>query len=151
MSSQVWGEPGEGDTGRGGRDGGMDGLLEMGSGGVQGRRDSGMDVPPPLPYCRFHVNLASGAGEGADVALHLNPRFGTEGQAVLNSRHGGEWGPEQCHDLQPFMPGTPFEIVINVTPHAYRVRGWGRGLVRVCGVSKGDIRIHSGYVVFLRW
>ncbi|XP_074875975.1 galectin-4 [Buteo buteo] len=70
---------------------------------------------------RFHVNLASGAGEGADLALHLNPRFGTEGQAVLNSRHGGEWGPEQCHDLQPFTPGTPFEIVITVTPHAYRI------------------------------
>uniref|UniRef100_A0A663FAD4 Galectin n=1 Tax=Aquila chrysaetos chrysaetos TaxID=223781 RepID=A0A663FAD4_AQUCH len=90
-------------------------------GGVQGRRDSGMDVPPPPPHCRFHVNLASGAGGGADLALHLNPRFGTEGQAVLNSCHGGEWGPEQCHDLQPFTPGTPFEIVITVTPHAYRI------------------------------
>ncbi|KAM9589323.1 galectin-4 [Morphnus guianensis] len=100
---------------------------------------------------RFHVNLASGAGEGADLALHLNPRFGTEGQVVLNSCHGGEWGPEQCHDLQPFTPGTPFEIVITVSPHAYRVRGQGRGLAveggggsaRLGGL-KGSVGAHRG-------
>lgn len=130
------------------------GLLEMGSGGgagPEGQRN-GCAPPPPLPYCRFHVNLASGAGEGADVALHLNPRFGTEGQAVLNSRHGGEWGPEQRHDLQPFMPGTPFEIVITVTPHAYRVRGRGRGLAVEGGGSaglgglKGSVGAHWVYM-----
>ncbi|XP_059689167.1 galectin-4 [Gavia stellata] len=75
-----------------------------------------------LPHAnKFWVNLANGPGEGDDLALHLNPRFGGEGQAVLNSRCGGQWGQEQRRDLQPFLPGTPFEIVITVTPHAYRV------------------------------
>uniref|UniRef100_A0A8D0FZ64 Galectin n=1 Tax=Strix occidentalis caurina TaxID=311401 RepID=A0A8D0FZ64_STROC len=85
-------------------------------------------VPPHAD--RFRVNLASGPEDEADLALHLNPRFGAEGQVVLNSRFGGQWGPEQCRDLQAFVPGTPFEIVIAVTPQDYRVRdrvggGWG--------------------------
>ncbi|KAF1560137.1 Galectin-4, partial [Eudyptes schlegeli] len=76
-------------------------------------------VPPHAD--RFLVNLASGPGPEADLALHLNPRFGAEGQAVLNSRRGGQWEQEQRRDLQPFGPGRPFEIVITVTPHAYRI------------------------------
>ncbi|KAM6033203.1 galectin-4 [Chlamydotis macqueenii] len=70
---------------------------------------------------RFRVNLACGPEEGADLALHLNPRFGGEGQAVLNSRRAGCWEQEQRRDLWPFACGMPFEIVIAVTPHGYRI------------------------------
>uniref|UniRef100_A0A674H1M4 Galectin n=1 Tax=Taeniopygia guttata TaxID=59729 RepID=A0A674H1M4_TAEGU len=72
-------------------------------------------VPAP-----FRVNLAAGPEEEADVALHLNPRFGA-GVAVLNSRRGGRWGDEQRRELHPLCPGGPFEIVISVTPEGYRI------------------------------
>uniref|UniRef100_A0A674H981 Galectin n=1 Tax=Taeniopygia guttata TaxID=59729 RepID=A0A674H981_TAEGU len=68
----------------------------------------------------FRVNLAAGPEEEADVALHLNPRFGA-GVAVLNSRRGGRWGDEQRRELHPLCPGGPFEIVISVTPEGYRI------------------------------
>ncbi|KAM3654594.1 galectin-7-like, partial [Ammospiza maritima maritima] len=69
---------------------------------------------------RFHVNLAMGPHEDADIALHVNPRFGS-GVSVLNSRRGGSWGDEQRRDLHPLCPGTPFEMIISVTPEGYRI------------------------------
>ncbi|XP_030826248.1 galectin-4 [Camarhynchus parvulus] len=68
----------------------------------------------------FRVNLATGPQEEADVALHVNARFGA-GVSVLNSRRGGHWGDEQRRDLHPLCPGGPFEMVISVTPEGYRV------------------------------
>ncbi|XP_077645264.1 galectin-4 [Lonchura striata] len=68
----------------------------------------------------FRVNLAAGPEEEADVALHLNPRFGA-GVSVLNSRRGGRWGDEQRRELHPLCPGAPFEIVVSVTPEGYRI------------------------------
>ncbi|XP_068766498.1 galectin-4-like [Struthio camelus] len=76
-------------------------------------------VPPHAD--RFRVDLAQGPGAGADVALHVNPRFGAEAQAVLNSRQAGCWGAEQRRSLGPLGPGRPFELVIAVTPAGYRV------------------------------
>ncbi|XP_064359092.1 galectin-4-like [Dromaius novaehollandiae] len=67
---------------------------------------------------RFRVDLGVG---GADVALHLNPRFGREAVAVLNSRTGGRWGAERRRPLGPLGPGCPFELVVTVTPAAYRI------------------------------
>ncbi|XP_066426742.1 galectin-4 [Molothrus aeneus] len=68
----------------------------------------------------FRVNLAAGPQEEADVALHVNPRFGA-GLAVLNSRRGGHWGDEQRRELRPLCPGGAFEMVISVTPEGYRI------------------------------
>ncbi|XP_062368477.1 galectin-4 [Cinclus cinclus] len=68
----------------------------------------------------FRVNLALGAQDDADVALHLNPRF-QGGVTVLNSRRGGRWGDEQRRELHPLSAGGPFEMVISVTPEGYRI------------------------------
>ncbi|XP_064594184.1 galectin-4 [Zonotrichia leucophrys gambelii] len=68
----------------------------------------------------FRVNLALGSHDDADIALHVNPRFGA-GVSVLNSRRGGGWGDEQRRDLHPLCPGTPFEMIISVTPEGYRI------------------------------
>ncbi|XP_068033886.1 LOW QUALITY PROTEIN: galectin-4-like [Anomalospiza imberbis] len=68
----------------------------------------------------FRINLAAGPEDTADLALHLNPRFGA-GVAVLNSRSGGHWGDEQRRELHPLCPGGAFELVISVTPEGYRI------------------------------
>ncbi|XP_074786769.1 galectin-4 [Athene noctua] len=107
-----------------------------------------------LPHAdRFQVNLASGPEDEADLALHLNPRFGAEGQVVLNSRSGGQWGPEQRRDLQALVPGTLFEIIVTVTPQDYRILVNSRPLddfphrlppERVAAVTvDGDLELHS--------
>ncbi|XP_051632461.1 LOW QUALITY PROTEIN: galectin-4-like [Manacus candei] len=104
----------------------------------------------------FCVNLTSGPEEGSDVALHVNPRF-SGGVLVLNSRRGKHWGDEQRQDPQPLHPGGPFELVINVTPHGYRLLVNGShyaefphrlppesvGAVTV----SGDLELHSASVL----
>ncbi|XP_068280645.1 galectin-4 [Nyctibius grandis] len=107
-------------------------------------------VPPHAD--RFWVNLG-GTGEGSDVALHVNPRLGGEGQAVLNSRRGGAWGQEQRRDLGPFAPGAPFELLIAVGPEGYRLLANGRPFAEfphrlpaqdVAAVTvDGDVELHA--------
>uniref|UniRef100_A0A8C3NE60 Galectin n=1 Tax=Geospiza parvula TaxID=87175 RepID=A0A8C3NE60_GEOPR len=106
----------------------------------------------------FRVNLATGPQEEADVALHVNARFGA-GVSVLNSRRGGHWGDEQRRDLHPLCPGGPFEMVISVTPEGYRVLVNGTFYEefphrlppeQVTAVNvDGDLELHSASVLGL--
>ncbi|CAN8178230.1 unnamed protein product [Coccothraustes coccothraustes] len=104
----------------------------------------------------FRVNLATGPEEEADVALHVNPRFGA-GVSVLNSRRGGRWGDEQRRELHPLCPGAPFEMVISVTPEGYRILVNGTFYEefphrlppeQVTAVNvDGDLQLHSASVL----
>ncbi|KAM4754918.1 galectin-4-like [Cyanocitta cristata] len=112
-------------------------------------------VVKPQPD-RFRIDLATGPSKGADVVLHLNPRFG-EGVAVLNSRRGKHWGDEQRRELHPLCPGGPFEIVISVTPEGYRILVNGTFFEQfphrlppeqVTAVTvDGDLELHSASVM----
>ncbi|XP_053824516.1 galectin-4 [Vidua chalybeata] len=105
---------------------------------------------------RFRVNLAAGPEDGADLALHVNPRFGA-GVAVLNSRRGGHWGDEQRRELHPLCAGGAFEMVISVTPEGYRILVNGTFYEefphrlppeRVTTVNvDGDLELHSASVL----
>ncbi|KAM7004133.1 galectin-4-like [Passerculus sandwichensis] len=68
----------------------------------------------------FRVNLALSTLEEADIALHVNPRFGA-GVSVFNSRRGGSWEEELSRDLPPLQRGKVFEMIIIVTPEGYRI------------------------------
>ncbi|XP_058678803.1 galectin-4-like [Ammospiza caudacuta] len=68
----------------------------------------------------FRVNLAMSTLEEADIALHVNPRFGA-GVSVFNSRRGGSWEEELSRDLPPLHRGRAFEMIISVTPKGYRI------------------------------
>ncbi|NXA57323.1 LEG4 protein, partial [Nothocercus julius] len=74
-------------------------------------------VVPPRAN-RFRIDL--GAGAEGPLALHVNPRF-DQAAAVFNSRQGGAWGAEQRRPLGPLARGSPFELVISVTPGGYRL------------------------------
>ncbi|KAM7004134.1 galectin-4-like [Passerculus sandwichensis] len=69
---------------------------------------------------RFSINLATSTLEEADIALHVNPRFG-DGVTVFNSCRGGRWGDELSRDLPPLNRGRSFEMVISVTTEGYRI------------------------------
>ncbi|XP_063038551.1 galectin-4-like [Melospiza melodia melodia] len=69
---------------------------------------------------RFRVDLALSTLEEADIALHINPRFGA-GVTVFNSRRGGRWEEELSRDLAPLQRGKVFEMIIVVTPEGYRI------------------------------
>lgn len=113
----------------------------------------GVVTPQPDNLC---VNLAAGPDVTADLALHLNPRFGG-GVTVLNSRRGGHWGDEQRHDLHPFCAGGPFEIVINVTPEGFRILVNGTFFEEfphrlppeqvTTVVVNGDLELHSASIM----
>ncbi|XP_021562869.1 galectin-7-like, partial [Carlito syrichta] len=75
---------------------------------------------------RFHVNLLCSEEQGADAALHFNPRLGTN-EVVLNSREQGAWGQEERGAGCPFQSGKPFEVLLIVTEDGYKVphcHGW---------------------------
>ncbi|XP_014118093.1 PREDICTED: galectin-4 [Pseudopodoces humilis] len=111
-------------------------------------------VAPQPDWLR--VNLAVGPEDEADVALHLNPRF-SGGVTVLNSRRGGRWGDERRRELHPLCAGTPFEMVISVTPEAFRILVNGTFYEefphrlppeQVTAVSvDGDLQLHSASVL----
>uniref|UniRef100_A0A8C5TYQ7 Galectin n=1 Tax=Malurus cyaneus samueli TaxID=2593467 RepID=A0A8C5TYQ7_9PASS len=123
---------------------------EPGWGGVTVGVSEGVPCPQDVR------GTLAGPEDGADVALHLNPRFGG-GVAVLNSRRGGHWGDERRRELHPFCAGSPFEIVINVTPEAYRILVNGTFFdefphrlppEQVTAVTvSGDLELHSASVM----
>ncbi|XP_053124095.1 galectin-4 [Hemicordylus capensis] len=69
---------------------------------------------------RFRVNFACGAQDGADIALHFNPRFDGKDQVVLNTFEGGKWRKEEHHKM-PLNKGQQFEIVFLVQGDRYQV------------------------------
>lgn len=69
---------------------------------------------------RFHVNFACGS-QGADIALHFNPRFDGKDKVILNTFQGGKWGKEE-HKGMPLKLGEHFEVVFIVTGDRYQIR-----------------------------
>ncbi|XP_053577566.1 galectin-4-like [Bombina bombina] len=71
---------------------------------------------------QFVVNFSCGQYDGADIALHFNPRFDGSNRIVLNTFQRGSWGAEEDRrDLFPFHRGQHFEIVFFVNPGGYQV------------------------------
>uniref|UniRef100_A0A6J0T6L9 Galectin n=1 Tax=Pogona vitticeps TaxID=103695 RepID=A0A6J0T6L9_9SAUR len=69
---------------------------------------------------RFRVNFACGPQDGADIALHFNPRFDGKDKVVLNTFHGGKWGKED-HQNMPLRKGEHFEVIFVVNPDCYQI------------------------------
>lgn len=75
---------------------------------------------------RFVVNLQNGGGEAHDIALHFSARFDDpyDGKAVIvTNRSHGNWGEEirQHEGHFPFHQGHPFEMIILVEHHEYKI------------------------------
>lgn len=76
----------------------------------------------PQVSVRFSVNLQRGTGEGSDIFLHINPRFGPEAQVVVrNSRKAQSWGTEEREGESPFASGRPFLLVITAFAEGYEL------------------------------
>uniref|UniRef100_A0A8C9DKW3 Galectin n=1 Tax=Prolemur simus TaxID=1328070 RepID=A0A8C9DKW3_PROSS len=68
---------------------------------------------------RFHVNLLCSEEQGADAALHFNPRL-DESAVVFNSLEQGAWGREERGPGIPFQRGQPFEVLLIATDDGFK-------------------------------
>ncbi|TRY77569.1 hypothetical protein DNTS_007211 [Danionella cerebrum] len=77
----------------------------------------------PSDSQRFQVDLTCGSSmkPRADVAFHLNPRFGLWPYIVCNTLQKERWGREEIHNLMPFRRGASFEIIILVQKDIFKV------------------------------
>lgn len=66
------------------------------------------------------MNLLCSEEQGADAALHLNPRLDTS-EVVFNNLAQGAWGKEERGPGLPFRRGQPFELLLIVTGDGYKV------------------------------
>ncbi|KAM3602337.1 uncharacterized protein V6R79_002328 [Siganus canaliculatus] len=82
----------------------------------------------PSGSARFQVDFTCGSSvkPRADVAFHLNPRFGWRPKVICNSLQGERWGREEAHQPSPFSPGQDFEIIVLVQKEAFKVAVNGR-------------------------
>lgn len=78
------------------------------------------DIYPSPPFPRFHVNLLCGEEEGAEAALHFNPRM-DESTVVFNTKERGGWGQEERGRGLPFQRGQPFEVLLIATEEGFKV------------------------------
>ncbi|XP_031240106.1 galectin-7 [Mastomys coucha] len=101
---------------------------------------------------RFHVNLLCSEEQGADAALHFNPRLDTS-EVVFNTKEQGKWGREERGAGIPFQRGQPFEVLLIATEQGFKtVIGDDEYLhfhhrmpptnVRLVEVG-GDVQLHS--------
>ncbi|XP_021499579.1 galectin-7 [Meriones unguiculatus] len=101
---------------------------------------------------RFYVNLLCSDDEGADAALHFNPRLDAS-EVVFNTKEEGKWGREERGRGIPFQRGQPFEVLLIATDDGYKtVVGDDEYLhfrhrvppsrVRMVEVG-GDVQLHS--------
>lgn len=65
------------------------------------------------------MNLLCSEEQGADAALHLNPRLDTS-EVVFNNLAQGAWGKEERGPGLPFRRGQPFELLLIVTGDGYK-------------------------------
>ncbi|KAK6181409.1 hypothetical protein SNE40_009261 [Patella caerulea] len=70
----------------------------------------------------FSINLLNGYSiADSDIAFHLNPRR-NEGEVIMNSRFGGDWGGEERVPNPPaFLELLPFEVKIIVKSSKFKV------------------------------
>ncbi|XP_054566612.1 galectin-7 [Eptesicus fuscus] len=68
---------------------------------------------------RFHVNLLCGEEEGAEAALHFNPRM-DESTVVFNTKERGGWGQEERGHGLPFQRGQPFDVLLIATEEGFK-------------------------------
>ncbi|KAM7059529.1 galectin-7 isoform 2-T3 [Molossus nigricans] len=68
---------------------------------------------------RFHVNLLCSDQEGAEAALHFNPRM-DESVVVFNTKEGGTWGKEERGRGLPFQRGQPFDLLLISAPEGFK-------------------------------
>lgn len=90
---------------------------------------SSCPFPPSCPFPRFHVNLLCGEEEGAEAALHFNPRL-DESTVVFNTKERGGWGQEERGRGLPFQRGQPFDVLLIATEEGFKVcpcQGVGAG------------------------
>ncbi|XP_005860672.1 PREDICTED: galectin-7 [Myotis brandtii] len=69
---------------------------------------------------RFHVNLLCSEEEGAEAALHFNPRL-DESTVVFNTKERGAWGQEERGHGLPFQRGQPFDVLLIATEEGFKV------------------------------
>uniref|UniRef100_A0A3Q2E3R3 Galectin n=1 Tax=Cyprinodon variegatus TaxID=28743 RepID=A0A3Q2E3R3_CYPVA len=76
----------------------------------------------PLGISVFHVNLQCGSSQGANIALHFNPRY-NDGHpyVVTNTFQYGNWGSEERKQSTPFHSGQNFTLQITVTRDFYQL------------------------------
>uniref|UniRef100_A0A3Q3B0U0 Galectin n=1 Tax=Kryptolebias marmoratus TaxID=37003 RepID=A0A3Q3B0U0_KRYMA len=75
-----------------------------------------------LPHAnRFHVNLQCGSRAGADIALHVNPRYDGQPYMVTNTFQHGCWGSEERKHNLPLPSGSNFTLQITVTRDFYQI------------------------------
>lgn len=71
---------------------------------------------------RFAINLKCGDDDGADIALHFNPRNAEGDVVVRNTRQDGNWqGEERDIPFFPFDNGKKFTVRIMTHPDFFRV------------------------------
>ncbi|KAK5852520.1 hypothetical protein PBY51_006374 [Eleginops maclovinus] len=77
----------------------------------------------PTDADRFQVDLTCGSSlkPRADVAFHLNPRFGRSPCVVCNALQSERWGREQILHGRPLAPGAAFELIILVLGDRFKV------------------------------
>ncbi|XP_053462396.1 galectin-7 isoform X2 [Nycticebus coucang] len=73
----------------------------------------------PDQASRFYVNLLCSEEQGADAALHFNPRL-DESAVVFNSLEQGTWGREERGPGAPFQRGQPFEVLLIATEDGFK-------------------------------
>ncbi|XP_016061939.1 PREDICTED: galectin-7-like [Miniopterus natalensis] len=80
-----------------------------------------MEVPVnfDVPLQWFYVNLLCSEEEGAEAALHFNPRM-DESTVVFNTMEKGTWGQEERGHGLPFQRGQPFDVLLIATEQGFK-------------------------------
>lgn len=88
---------------------------------IKGRTVTLCGIPENRPPRRMMFDFQTD-GNPADIFFHFNPRF-AERVLVRNARKGNSWGKEE-RELSmpfPFQYGVPFQIIVSVDQHCFRV------------------------------
>ncbi|XP_059151281.1 galectin-4-like [Physella acuta] len=101
-------------------------LTTFINGGIYPGRKIVIDGIPRPGASRFNINLVCGPNFDAnDVALHFDARFNygdSHNTVVRTHKAGGGWGAEEKHcSYFPFVPNVPFEILILVESHGFKI------------------------------
>jgi hypothetical protein len=79
-----------------------------------------INATPTPNASKFSVNLKY-QEQGGDLAFHFNPRF-PDRCVMKNNLQNGSWGQEEKATAPfPFMPGTPFAMMILGDPQEFKV------------------------------